>query len=387
MKKNTLFILLLCLMQITTAKAIKIAHGPYLQDVGETEATFVWLSDSTSIGWVELFPDDGSNAYLQTRKRYYDTTIGIKREGKIHSVTIKGLKPGTNYRYRVFAQEVLSHKGIRVHYGDIVATEAYKTTLPKFTTLDTSKPETSFLVVNDIHQNNELLSKLLSMGKVKSRDIVFFNGDMLNIFDSEAKFFRSFMDTAVKEFATDIPLYYVRGNHETRGQWADRFHDYVCPRKPNLYYAFQQGPVYFICLDSGEDKPDTDWEYSGITDYDNYRTEQAEWLKGVVESKEFKNAKFRVVLAHIPPFDNQEPVWHGAQEVNDKFIPILNNSGINLMICGHNHQYAYRDKIKGCDFPIVVNSNHGVVTANTHGDKIRVKVQEADGTVNLEKDF
>ena len=57
------------------------------------------------------------------------------------------------------------------------------------------------------------------------------------------------------------------------------------------------------------------------------------------------------------------------------------------MICGHNHQYAYRDKIKGCDFPIVVNSNHGVVTANTHGDKIRVKVQEADGTVNLEKDF
>ena len=80
MKKNILFILLLCLMQITTAQAITIVHGPYLQDVEETEATFVWLSDSTSIGWVELFPDDGSNAYLQTRKRYYDTTIGIKRE-------------------------------------------------------------------------------------------------------------------------------------------------------------------------------------------------------------------------------------------------------------------------------------------------------------------
>ena len=96
MKKNTLFILLLCLMQMTAAKAIKIVHGPYLQDVGETEATLVWLSDSTSIGWVELFPDDGSNAYLRTRPRYYDTTIGIKREGRPqarHELSVSRIRP------------------------------------------------------------------------------------------------------------------------------------------------------------------------------------------------------------------------------------------------------------------------------------------------------
>lgn len=37
---------------------IKIKHGPYLQNLKETEVTIVWLSDKPSIGWVEIAPDD-----------------------------------------------------------------------------------------------------------------------------------------------------------------------------------------------------------------------------------------------------------------------------------------------------------------------------------------
>lgn len=56
----------------------------------------------------------------------------------------------------------------------------------------------------------------------------------------------------------------------------------------------------FIKLDTGEDKSDTHPVYAGITDFDAYRTEQAEWLKKLVASKEYKKAKYHVVISHFP---------------------------------------------------------------------------------------
>ena len=40
--------------------------------------------------------------------------------------------------------------------------------------------------------------------------------------------------------------------------------DPLSPCQEHLYYAFRQGPVYCIVLDTGEDKPDSDIEYAGI---------------------------------------------------------------------------------------------------------------------------
>ena len=86
-------------------------HGPYLQNLGPDEVTIVWLSDKPSVGWVELAPDDDTNFYATERPKYYDARNGVKNTSTIHTVKIKGLKPGTNYRYRVFVQEVLRHVG------------------------------------------------------------------------------------------------------------------------------------------------------------------------------------------------------------------------------------------------------------------------------------
>lgn len=388
MKTSVKIILLLTLMAVcpSIGHAIKITHGPYLQDVGETEATIVWVSDATSVGWVEIAPDDGSNFYAVPRTKYFDSHIGIKRESLIHAVTVKGLQPGTKYRYRIYSKEVLSHKAIRVHYGDVAATDVFNKLPLTFTTNNRRKADMSFVMVNDIHGDKARLAKLLDKSDYKKRDMVIFNGDMMSIFDTENKMFDGFMDTAVVKFASEQPLYYVRGNHETRGQLASRFHDYVCPNKPNLYFTVRQGPVLFICLDTGEDKPDDDIEYAGITDYDNYRTEQAEWLKQVVASDEFKDAKFRVVIAHIPPRYTSD-AWHGDIDVREKFVPILNNAGIHLMLCGHLHQFVYNEPSVKANFPILTNSNVTAVAAETHGDKLDVKVLDVDGKITFSKSY
>ena len=49
---------------------IKILHGPYLQNLKETETTIVWMASKPSVGWVELAPDDGSTYYQKEREKF-----------------------------------------------------------------------------------------------------------------------------------------------------------------------------------------------------------------------------------------------------------------------------------------------------------------------------
>lgn len=357
---------------------IAISHGPYLQNLKDTEVTFVWVANKPSIGWVELAPDDGSNYYNTERTKYFDTTHGVKNTARVHVVKVTGLMPGTTYRYRVYATEVLDHKGVEVIYGKTDALDVFTMQPLAFRTHDIAKPETSFVMVNDIHGRMADIPALLKVADYSTKDLIFFNGDMLSQLRDEEELFSGFMDVSVELFARQIPMYYARGNHETRGLFATSFQHYFSPKEPFLYYMFRQGPVCFIVLDTGEDKPDTDIEYSGITDYDNYRTEQAHWLQDAVQSEMFRSARFRVVVAHMPPQPIKE-LWHGPQEVLDKFVPILNEAGIDVMLSGHLHRYIYCKADAQVKFPVVINSKDMVLTGHTQGNNMHIEIRDLKG--------
>ena len=388
MAKTLMNVLLFALLFNVAAKAqVKNIHGPYLQNISATEATVVWEADKTSIGWVELAPNDGTNYYAAERKKYFDCTNGVKNATLIHSVKLTGLKPGTTYRYRIYSQEVLSHQGIFVNYdGRIAANDVYSREAPRFTTLDPGKAETSFVILNDVHGKKDFITPLMNFADYKKKDIVFFNGDMISILNKAEDFFTGFMDEAITLFAQEKSPYYSRGNHETRGEFATHFQDYFCTRIPNLYFTVRQGPVYFIMLDTGEDKPDTDIEYSGIVDYDGYRTQQAEWLKTVANDPDYKSAKFHVVVCHIPICTNKNN-WHGPQDCVDKMAPILNGMDIDIMFSGHTHSDSYHEPDNTCHYPVLVNSNNGIISAETKGDELIVKVIHKDGKEFTKKTF
>ena len=354
---------------------IKITHAPYLQNLGENEVTVVWTANKPSIGWVELAPDDGTHYYQTERPKFFNAKNGIKLTSTVHSVHLTGLKPGTRYRYRVYSQEVLSHVGWRVIYGNVAATSVYGKQPLTFLTSDHGRQSVNFAMVNDIHGKSDVLEKLVSHCYLKKTDMFVFNGDMVSIFNNEKEIFEGFMDKATELFASEIPMYYTRGNHETRGSFATAFQDYFSPKQEHIYYMFRQGSVCFVILDSGEDKPDSDLEYAGITVYDQYRTEQAEWLKKVLESKEYKEAPFKVVVCHMPPFGG----WHGEQEVAEKFIPLLNNAGVDLMLCGHLHRYMRNEPKDGVRFPVIVNSNNTVLKAEAGVKELNIRILDMEG--------
>lgn len=103
-------------------------------------------------------------------------------------------------------------------------------------------------------------------------------------------------------------------------------------------------------------------------------------MKELYKNEDFKQAKFKVVIAHMPPSADLN-IWHGQKDVLKKFVPILNELGVDLMLCGHLHRNKYEEPSAGIKFPVLVNSNNSVVSVETNGNQMDLVVLDLDGKV------
>jgi len=341
------------------AEPFRINHGPYLQYLTTNEVTIVWTTTGDAVSWVESYADDGSHFYQTERPKHYSASHGLKDIGKIHKVTLTDLKPGTRYLYRVYSRQVLDRNYSNPVYGRTAATDVYRRQPLSFKTMESDKEKTLCVVLADIHNSSSKIAGLLADVKWDETDFVVSNGDFMGSFNREADLFSGGLDTCVSIFATSKPIYFARGNHETRGNLAWELKNYLHLPDGEYFYIFKSGKALFIVLDGGEDKPDSDIEYNDLVDFDQYRTIVAEWLKKVTESDEFRSSEFKIVFSHIPPFFPGRSAWHGDTEVREKYVPILNKAGVDLMISGHTHRYAFIDRKTGeNEFPIIVLNNN-----------------------------
>lgn len=343
---------LMCPTQWIYAQNLEIAQGPYLQYLTSNEVTIVWSTSKNTISWVEYYEEDGSNFYQKEREKMFNSSDGLKNISLLHSVTLKNLKPATKYAYRIYSQEVKEDRS----FGKTVATQVYKREPLYFTTQPLKKEQISVVVLSDMHENTAKVGRLLKEVEWDKTDFVLLDGDFVDSFESESDLYEGVLDTCVNIFAQKKPLVIVRGNHETRGIKAHELKKYFHFPEDKYYYTYKIGATLFIILDSGEDKADSDIEYNGFADFDTYRSIQAKWLSEVVKSDEFKNAEHKIAFMHIPPYDdNRGQEWHGDLEVRSKFVPILNEAGIDLMVSGHTHHFSFHTpKSEENNFPILV---------------------------------
>ena len=235
--KRIYLIIVLLFTAIAAGAQIKVSGGPYLQNVTEDSFTVIWTTTGPAVGWIEVAPDDGTHFYNSERPKYYDLRgMGRKPIGTLHKVTVSGLKPGTTYRYRVMCQGVLSQE----NRARIVYDAGYGIDLKKRPTKVTTKAKEydhlDSSVVNDMHEHDSLLQVLFKDAKGKY-DFVCFNGDMTSSIDSTPVIMDNYMRSASKLFASDTPLYLVRGNHEYRGNDAIKYLDYYQTPTGKTYYS------------------------------------------------------------------------------------------------------------------------------------------------------
>lgn len=357
------------------AGAARIMVGPYLQAPSETSMTVMWITDANCVSWVEY----GQGESLDQRAHHSEHGL-IDASGRIHKITIDGLAPGQKYRYRACSKEIADFQPYQITYGQTVASDTYA-----FTTLDDKKESISFVVFNDIHEQNEVLFSVARIAESKPFDLAILNGDILGHIEDQQQVIDHVLAPCVELFARQTPFVYVRGNHETRGKFARNLPEYIGLPDGRYYYSFDHGPVHFIVMDGGEDKRDTDKEYSGLVDFDRYRAVQRKWLEKEIRSEAFRKAPFRVVVVHMPPQPSER--WHGPDDMYQTWRPLYNEGKIDLMISGHTHHYEIRPPVEGqCDYPTIIGGapQKGaavVIRVDATTDRLSVTMTRDDGEI------
>ena len=125
--------------------------------VTDDAMTVVWISSDRSIGWVEIAPDDGASFYAEERPRHYEDFLGRHVVSKLHRVRVAGLQAGTTYRYRIYQQGIDDSGAIPV-LGTVTASDVYSREPYRIRTLDSRRDECRFMVVNDIHGRDSILT-------------------------------------------------------------------------------------------------------------------------------------------------------------------------------------------------------------------------------------
>lgn len=370
----------LMLLFCVSAKGIKVTHGPWICDMDSTGVTIVWVTDVPGISYVEMATDSTDHFYSKTRKRYYAAEAGRRiLTDSVHCVRIRDLKPDSKYRYRVVTQALKDWcNDDWVTLGGLAWSDVWKKKPYEFKTYPAKPREITFLVLNDIHERPQFMKELCKNVDLKKLDFVLLNGDMSNRIRSQKHIMDAYLDTCVSMFATDVPLFFNRGNHELRGEFADYLNRYF-PTNNGKYYRLQHvAGVDFLFIDSGEDKPDADLEYCGIVECDQYREEQERWLRSLQEEK--KIGKYPVVVfSHMPPTLKN---WHGPLHMQETLTPELNKMNVSVMLSGHLHRFDYQEPNEVINFPNLVNSNNTYLLCHIANGKMEV---DYVGLTNKEK--
>ena len=103
-------------------------------------------------------------------------------------------------------------------------------------------------------------------------------------------------------------------------------------------------------------------------------------IKSVLESEEYKNAAYRVIISHIPLNENS---WHGGRHAWQHISQRFEDKGFDLMISGHLHKYRfYNEGVHHRTFPTLIIGADKFVDAKADKDNLVLEIKNLDGSVH-----
>ncbi len=188
--------------------------------------------------------------------------------------------------------------------------------------------------IADVHYRFELAKKTASYFG-DELDVLILNGDIGEV-EKMDDFF------AVAQFVGDvakgeIPVIFVRGNHDTRGHLAELYTEFFPSNGKKTYYTAQVGNLCAVVVDCGEDKPDNHPEYGGMNVFERYRREETKFLKALPP----QTGKTVFAISHVCP--SQVTLTKGSpydieRDVYTEWTDELGRLDTKFMLCGHIHK-------------------------------------------------
>lgn len=344
----------------------KITHGPLLLRPTEHSITVMWTTDIPCQAAVEY----GEEHLDREVEPEHDGLIPVST---VHVIELPQLTPGHIYEYKVISTPVLKLKPYWPDKGQPLESGPYR-----FTTFDRNKSAVSFSFITDTHEDLARLQTLLGMIDWKTTDFLIRGGDPLNFVDSEDQMFAKWIDPTATILKQAKPFLYVRGNHDLRGPFARDVIHYMEPFGEHFYYATEDGPVYLLNVDTGEDKADSTNVYARLNEMLPYRAREFYWLQDTFENdSDLANAPFRVIVMH-------QPDWGWLNGDNHQWTALANRGKVDLIIAGHLHHLAYiKPGAEDNNYPILVVGQDQLATVTATPQVLQVTVRDKTGRVLL----
>ncbi|MFI5452747.1 purple acid phosphatase family protein [Pedobacter sp. UC225_61] len=318
----------------------ELIRGPYLQVATPNSMTIRWRTNVLDRSKV-VYGSVPNKLEMQAT----DSTLTSE-----HIVKLSGLKPLTKYYYAIGN---LSNNPIE---GD---TSNYFYTLPE------KGSETLIRVAGFGDAGNNSINQR----KVRDEVVKYLGNNYLNAWilmgdnaysdgtdaEFQAKFFNNYQGTLLNKY----PLFPVPGNHDYHDYQSASvtdqfkiayFQNFSVPTKGEAggtasntksYYSYDIGNVHFLALDSyGPDN-------TGKHIYDQMG-EQAEWVKKDLQAN--TNKQWVVAYWHHPPYtmgSHNSDTESLLVKIRENFIKILEDEGVDLILCGHSHVYERSKLMKG----------------------------------------
>ena len=289
---------------------------------------------------------------------YYDHSNGVLRSSvTMHKVTVPRDELDKYGKYTVCFREMIERKPYFSVTSDIYEEEFDFYPLPNDNFRAYHISDAHGAVAAPV---NSALSFEKKYGKI---DLLILNGDVIDHSGDIGNF------DAIYEICSliskgSIPVIFSRGNHDTRGEFAENIADYTPTRAGYSYFSFRLGTLWGLVLDCGEDKLDTHAEYGNTNCCHAFRTEETKYIKNLTarKSEEYGNDGItrKIVIAHSPfsmkfefPFDIEDDIYtEWCAALREEIKP-------NVMISGHTHSIEIlpagdEKHIHGCPCPVVI---------------------------------
>ena len=245
-------------------------------------------------------------------------------------------------------------------------------------TMQTQQPQQpqqrtlTFLFFSDTQPNPELMDyssvgELLAQAVSREElpELVVFGGDTVDDGGCEEQWgkFRQAIGSSLDGILTAA----VAGNHDSYALLAEQF-DYpqTAPSSPGegFFYTFSMGPVFFVMLDSN------------IMGAANER--DIMWLENELQSESARQADWLVAVMHHPVWTVSDTPrdMRRSETLREHFLPILEENGVALILCGHQHIYTRTKPMRG---DAVAHDGRGIVQIMAaSGDKASYTMGERD---------
>lgn len=303
----------------------RVVRGPYLQSMTHESVVIRWRTDSANQG-VVLY---GTSLDAMTNR------AAAAGEFTEHIVGLTGLRLNTRYYYAVGTSETRILAGGTFDYSFVTYPQPGPThPLRVWAVGDPGTANKDQRVVRD---------SFYEWAKDRPPDLWLMLGDNAYTIGTDKQYQKAVFEMYDKLLRSSC-LWPTLGNHDAGSANSDTqsgvYFDVFSlptlgqaggvPSGTEAFYAFDCANIHFVCLDSeGSDRSSTG--------------AMARWLKADLEST---RQDWVVTFFHHPPYskgshDSDNPKDSGGRlrDMREKILPILEEGGVDLVLCGHSHSY------------------------------------------------